>query len=326
GWSQDESADASAYGKRLDVDFRLHPVSGDEALATIASVQQAQHEPFADFSILPTMLVSRFARREVTVALSGDGGDELFFGYERPMSLLRSGSLFRWPRPLRVAAYGAGRLGIGPRRSDAIVARDPGDYYFEVNSRLKREDLRLLAPGLGAPPSDFHLYDFERFRDRRDLANFSRHVEFYGQLQRGLKKVDMASMHESLEVRVPLLDREVIELSLRIDPFACMRDGTRKAPLRELLGRFVPPDTIPKPKRGFAVPVGDWLRGPLRPLVEETLFSGDLYPSGVFDRSALRSYWDSHRRGERDLKWGIWTLMALQWWARAYGRVVAAAA
>ena len=325
GWAQDESEDAAGYGRRLDVDFRLHPVSGVEALAAVGEVRRAQHEPFADFSILPTLLVSRFAREEVTVSLSGDGGDELFFGYERPMSLLRSGALFGFPRTVRLAAYGAGRLGIGPKRSGAIVARDPGDYYFEVNSRLKGEDLKRLAPGLGGTPEDFRLYEFGTFRGKRDLANFSRYVEFYGQLQRGLKKVDMASMHESLEVRVPLLDRELIELSLRFDPFWCMRNGARKAPLRDLLGRFVPPESIPRPKRGFAVPLGDWLRGPLRTLVEDTLFSGDLYPTGVFDKAALRQYWDGHLRG-MDRKWGIWTLLSLQWWAAAHGRAVAAAA
>jgi asparagine synthase (glutamine-hydrolysing) len=318
GWAQDESADASAYGRRLDVDFRLHPVSGEEALGTIAEVHKAQHEPFADYSILPTLLVSRFAREEVTVSLSGDGGDELFFGYERPASLLRSGALFRWPRPVRLALWGAGRTGIAPRRSDAVVARDPGDYYFGVNTRLKDEDLRTLAPGLGSLPDDFDLYDFRGFRGTRDLANYSRYVEFYGQLQRGLKKVDMASMHHSLEVRVPLLDREVVDLSLRIDPLSCLKNGVRKAPLRNLLARSVPAESIPKAKRGFAVPLGDWLRGPLVPLVEETLFSsGELYPAGVFDRSALRAYWEGHKRGE-NRKWGLWTLLSLQWWARTH--------
>jgi asparagine synthase (glutamine-hydrolysing) len=284
----------------------------------MGEVRKAQREPFADFSIVPTLLVSRFAREEVTVSLSGDGGDELFFGYERPMSLLRSGSLFRYGYPVRRALHGAGRLGLGPRRSDAIAAKNPAEYYFGVNSRLKDDEVRRLAPGLAGLPEDFGLYAFGRFRGMRDLANYSRYVEFYGQLQRGLKKVDMASMHHSLEVRVPLLDREVVDLSLRVDPFACMRNGTRKAPLRDLLAWSVPAESIPKPKRGFAVPLGEWLSGPLRPLVEDTLFGGgDLYPSGIFDRKAVRTYWEDHlRNGNR--KWGIWTLLALQWWAREH--------
>ena len=124
----------------------------------------------------------------------------------------------------------------------------------------------------------------------------------------------MASMHHSLEVRVPLLDREVVETSLRCDPFDCMRNGARKAVLRDTLARYVPASEIPTPKRGFAVPLGDWLRGPLRPLVEDTLLTGPLYPEGVFDRQGLRCYWQDHLSGKRDCKWGIWTLLALQWW------------
>ena len=319
GWAQDESGDASAFGKMLDVDFHLHAVSAEEALAMMGQVQKAQHEPFADFSIVPTMLVSRFAREQVTVSLSGDGGDELFFGYERPMSLLRSGSLFRWPWPVRRILHGAGRLGVGPRRSDAVVAKDPGDYYFGVNTRLDEQELAELAPNLAPLPSDFRLYDFSGYRGMRDLADYSRYVEFYGQLQRGLKKVDMASMHHSLEVRVPLLDREVIDVSLRIDPFTCMRNGTRKAPLRDLLARSVPAESIPRPKRGFAVPLGSWLRGPLRSFVEDTLCGGELYPAGLFDREAVRKYWNGHLGGE-DRKWGVWTLLSLQLWAREHAR------
>jgi asparagine synthase (glutamine-hydrolysing) len=318
GWAQDEAEDATRYARHLKVDHRLHAVSGKEALAAISDVRAAQHEPFADFSLLPTLLVSRFARREVTVALSGDGGDELFFGYERPLSLLRDGEDFRWPWPVRLLLYAAGRYGLARRRSDVLVSRTPGDYYFEVNSRLKERELSRLAPGLAALPRDFRLYDSHGARTREELADYSRRVEFYGQLQRGLKKVDMASMHHSLEVRVPLLDREVIETSLRIDPFRSMRDGTRKAVLRDLLARHVPAETIPRPKRGFAVPLGDWLRGPLVPLVEETLFNGPLFPEGVFDRRALESYWKEHLSGQRDRKWGIWNLLALQWWDRAH--------
>ena len=314
GWWQDESEAAKTYARYLGVDHRLKLISGEEALKTIQEVIEAQCEPFADFSILPTLLVSRFAREEVTVVLSGDGGDELFFGYERPLSLLRNGSDFRWPWLVRIGLYLAGKYGLGPKRSSVIVYRTPGHYYFDVNCRIKDEDLKLFAPELPPLPEDFDLYEFNGYRDNRDLANYSRYVEFYGQLQRGLKKVDMASMYYSLEVRVPLLDREVIDVSLRIDPFECMRDGMRKAILRDLLARYVPADIIPKPKRGFAVPLGDWLRGPLRSLVEETLFNGSLYPDGVFDWRGLRRYWEDHLSGRRDLKWGLWTLMTLQWW------------
>jgi len=130
----------------------------------------------------------------------------------------------------------------------------------------------------------------------------------------------MASMYHSLEVRVPLLDREVIEVSLKLDPAAAMQNGTRKATLRALLGRYVPPEVIPEPKRGFAVPLADWLRGPLRPLVEETLIARELFPGGVFSQQGLSNYWQQHLTGEKDHKWGLWTILSLQWWAQTHLR------
>lgn len=318
GWAQDESAAARNFARRLEVDWRLQAAAGAAAWSDLREVMAAQHEPFGDFSLLPTLQVSRWAKSEVTVALSGDGGDELFFGYERPLSLLRHAGDFRYPWAVRRALYYAGRFGLGPPRSEAMAARTPGDYYFGVNCRLGDADLARLAPGLPELPADFALYASGDGRDPQQLAHYSRRVEFYGQLQRGLKKVDMASMHHSLEVRVPLLDREVLETSLRCDPCDNLRPGRRKAILRELLGRYVPPAEIPTPKLGFAVPLADWLRGPLRPLVEDTFFGADLWPDHVFARPALRRYWADHLSGKRDHKWGLWTLLALQWWAREH--------
>ncbi len=320
GWWQDEAEAASVYAQLLDVEHHLHNISGIDAAHVVDRVAAAQTEPFGDFSIIPTLLVSEAARTELTVALSGDGGDELFWGYERPLSLLRNGRDFQWPWLVRLGLYAAGKYGIGPRRSGAIVHRTPGDYYFEVNSRLAGSDLASIAPELPPLPASFDLYAFDGYRGMRHLANYSRWVEFYGQLQRGLKKVDMASMYHSLEVRVPLLDREVIEVSLKLDPAAAMQNGTRKATLRALLGRYVPPEVIPEPKRGFAVPLADWLRGPLRPLVEETLIARELFPGGVFSQQGLSNYWQQHLTGEKDHKWGLWTILSLQWWAQTHLR------
>lgn len=316
GWKQDESQDAKKFAENLDVNFRLLNITGEDILNLIPKVWEAQYEPFADFSVLPTMMLGQFSRKEIEVALSGDGGDELFFGYERPLSLLRNGSDFQYPWALRYGLYAAGRLGIIPRRSEVIAALSPAEYYFGVNCRLSEKRLRKLAPGLLGLPLNFSLYNFEKYQGLEDLANYSRYVEFYGQLQRGLKKMDMASVSNGLVVRVPLLNREVIDTSLRIDPFANMENGKRKQVLVKLLGRHVSPETIPKTKRGFGAPLGEWLRGPLRPVVEDLLFSENLYPGGVFDQSQLRLYWQEHLRNEKDHKWGLWGILALQGWAR----------
>lgn len=318
GWSQDESAAAERFAAALELDFRLHNITNEEITGLVEKAWQAQHEPFADFSILPSLLVSRFARDEVSVVLSGDGGDELFFGYERPLSLLRNGSDFRLPWALRYPLYAAGRLGLIPHRSEVIAARSPADYYFNVNCRVSEATLKRLAPGLTDHPRDFSLYDFGKYQGLEDLSHYSRLVEFYGQLQRGLKKVYMASTYNDLEVRSPLLDREVIDASLRIDPFTSMKNGQRKQVLFKLLARYVPQEIIPQVKRGFAVPLGEWLRGPLRPIVEDMLLSRNLYPTGVFESKAVDAFWQEHLSGMKDHKWGLWTLMSLQGWARTH--------
>jgi asparagine synthase (glutamine-hydrolysing) len=314
GWRQDEGPDAERYARALKVHLTKHDATGEEALGAVQEVREAQYEPFADYSILPTLLVSRLARERVTVALSGDGGDELFFGYERPASLLREGKQFRLPWMVRLLNYWARRSALGARPSDVGVHRTPGHYYLSVNSRMSARDIAFVAPSLDDLPGDFDLYDSGPYRGELALANFSRRAEFNGQLQRGLKKVDMASMHHSLEVRVPMLDREVIDVSMRIDPFDCLRGGQRKAVLRDLLARHVPRDIIPEPKRGFAVPLGEWLRGPLRETAEIALAAPALLRTGLFDERGVKEYWRQHLSGEADNKWGVWTLMSLSWW------------
>ncbi|MEM8997934.1 MAG: asparagine synthase (glutamine-hydrolyzing), partial [Acidobacteriota bacterium] len=248
GWGQDEEAAARRFAGQLDLDHRVLRLDDSAATAGVDQMKASMHEPFADFSLLPTLLLSGFARERVTVALSGDGGDELFFGYERPRSLLRDGGFFRRSLGVRRLAWGLGRvgerLGLGRRRSDAILFPSMGDYYHSVNSRLDAPALARLAPDL-PPPSPPPFYESGPWQDAgpgdpRRQADFSRWAEFHGQLQRCLKKVDLASMHHSLEVRVPLLDTEILDLSLRIDPMAHMAGGERKHVLRRALGRRLP--------------------------------------------------------------------------------------
>jgi len=326
GWKQDESSDARRYAEVLEVTHRLLRISEGEVLALVDEAAQAQTEPFADYSMLPTMLVSRFARAEVVVALSGDGGDELFFGYERPFSLGRNGLDFRYPHWLRRGLYLGGRLGLLPKRSGAIVHDSPGQYYFAVNSRFGEGFLRQLPPSVARLPWDFRLYEFRAGVDYKSLANFSRRVEFYGQLQMVLRKVDMASMHYSLEVRVPLLDREVIDASLAYDGAAELKSGRRKRALRRLLARHVGEDAIPEAKRGFGVPLGQWFRGALRERVEEELLGTGGWVAPLLGRRVVEAMWREHVNGQRDHKWALYSLLALEWWKRVHERNSAAAA
>ncbi len=319
GWNQDEGEEAARYAKILDVRHYSEETDEEVVLQMFREVAVAQHEPLADFSILPTLLVSRLARRRVTVALSGDGGDELFFGYERPRSLLKNGEDFRYPRLLRMGMYAAGRYLGFPRKSDVIVFRSPGDYYFEVNSRMMESDIRAVAPGLPPVPEDFLLYEFSGKPGWKNLACFAREVEFRGQLQRILKKVDMASMHNSLEARVPMLDREVIETSFRINLFENLKNSGTKDVLKTTLQRYLPEKKVWPAKRGFSFPLGRMLRGKPRAAVEETLLNGTFLNSEFFNRKGLESFWAQHSSGRQDNKWGVWSLLSLQWWAENNG-------
>jgi len=321
GWGQDEGPAALAYAGALGLEPRMAVWDGATTLEAMDELIAAQTEPFADFSLLPTLMLSRLARQEVKVVLSGDGGDELFFGYERPLSLIRDGAAFAWPRPIRRFLYLAGRLGLARRRSDTILFATPGDYYLAVNSRFPLGELRAIAPSLPGLPPDFDLYRGEATGDWRDLLRFARRAEIGGQLQRGLKKVDMASMYYGLEARVPLLDLEVAALAADIDPLAHLeeqRGGAleRKILLRRLLARKVPAGLLPQRKLGFSIPLAELLRTTLRERAEATLFDQELLPAGLFDRRQVERLWKTHLSGEVDAKWGLWALLCLQFFLR----------
>jgi asparagine synthase (glutamine-hydrolysing) len=200
----------------------------------------------------------------------------------------------------------------GRLRYRAVLHQDPGAYYRAMHRSGPEDLLAELAPGL-APPEDDG-FGYEGGLDRRSLAEHGRAMDVQVQLHRVLTKVDIASMHHSLEVRVPLLDPDVIATSLRIDPAWTMAQPRTKPVLRTLLDRLVPPGSDVGAKRGFTVPMADWLSGPLAPEVERALFDQRLWPEGVLDAAVLRRVWDEHRHGEQHtiLLWGV---LVLQWWA-----------
>jgi asparagine synthase (glutamine-hydrolysing) len=311
----DETSDAAAYAKALDLQHHVRKFTEHDALDLVDSVVDAYGEPFADYSAFPTMMVSSLARENVKVALSGDGGDELFWGYQRFHKVLSAQPHFSRSRLTRVGRYAASRFLPGRRPPRGILFETIGDWFLDSHSGVRTARLRTIAPELTAIPSDFHLYDREETGDPQELAQWLRRNELLGHLQMVLLKVDRASMYYGLEVRVPLLDLEMVAVAARVDPRECISRGIGKQPLRAALARHVPPGLIPEPKRGFSVPLGRWLRNELRPLVEALLLDRDPYPAGMFNRSALRTYYREHLDGRRDHTRGLWTLVALQLWA-----------
>jgi asparagine synthase (glutamine-hydrolysing) len=190
-----------------------------------------------------------------------------------------------------------------------------GEWYLDAHSGLRDDDLAGLA-GVGRRlPSAFDEFRYEGpYRDD-PVLQWMRTNEMSCHLPMVLQKVDRASMFHSLEVRVPLLDLELVDLAARVDPAACLEGTVGKQVLRRALARHVPADRIPVPKRGFTVPMSAWLRGDLRPSVDALLLDRDPFPNGFFDRRALRDWWSDHDQGRRDRSRGGWNLLALQLWA-----------
>lgn len=314
----DEAPVARAYASALELEHDVEVIRPDACLDLVQEGARAYSEPFGDFSSLPSLLLCRSTRRHVTVALSGDGGDELFWGYPRFWKIAGQAKAFGWPVPVRAAAYAWGRA-VGRALPRGVLCAHPGAWQFDGHcfSGLRTPDLRRLCGSELRIPEDFHLYRYTGPPEPAPLARWLRHNELWGHLQMVLLKMDRASMHYSLEVRVPLLDLQVVRTAAQTSPAACMGDGIGKLPLRGVLSQLVPPDAIPKRKAGFTIPLDEWLRRELRPLVEDLLLDGSPYPSGLFRKGELRRLFQRHLAGE-DLTRAVWHLLSLQLWAREH--------
>ena len=334
----DESREAAAVARHLGTDHTSVELSASHALGVIPELPDIYDEPFADPSQLSTVLVARAARPHVAVALSGDGGDELFGGYNR---YVLSRSAWRWVRHLPRPARSAG--------ARALLAVPPGrwDDLFRHVGRHLPQRLRLRQPGgkaqklaevmAASDGAELYLTLVSQWSDPAalvgareastlvsdrmgwpDLAGITESMMFLDTamaLPDGmLTKVDRATMSASLEARVPLLDHRVVEQCLALPLSLKIRGGTGKWLLRRLLDRYVPRELVDRPKMGFDPPIGAWLRGPLRPWAEELLTPRRLADEGWFDPAPIRCRWSEHLDGRRNWDYHLWTILMFQAW------------
>jgi asparagine synthase (glutamine-hydrolysing) len=314
----DESKHAAAVANHLGTDHRVEYLTEQDALALIGHVPTMYGEPFADSSALPTHLVARMARREVTVSLSGDGGDEAFGGYHRYTTLAQLGRAFRLldrSGPFRdvlvsVLSRFPGRLGRG-----GALLRLP---QSEVSQRMIRvfsaNDARALGGCL------LSLGELERaWASSAELPLQQRAmlVDLLTYLPEAiLVKVDRAAMATSLETRAPLLDHRVLEFALQL-PAHLVRG---KCLLKRLVYRRVPRAIMDRKKQGFGVPLSRWFRGELRPLLCDMLTARRMHAVGLQDFSIVRRMIDEHMAGTYDRELELWTLLVLGMWADAHSR------
>ena len=312
----DESPHADAVARHLGTDHTVEYLTAQDALELIPRLPAMYGEPFADSSALPTHLVSRTARRHVTVALSGDGGDEAFGGYNRYGYFLAALRLSRLAGPFGgmlapALAHLPGKLGRGA----PLLGRPAKELYRYMVSIFEAADVRALT---GHTPT---FAEFERgwaaasgqpMRQRAMLTDLLTYLP-----EAILVKVDRAAMAISLETRAPLLDHRVLEFALQL-PHRLVRG---KQLLKELVYRRVPRPLVDREKRGFGVPLAAWFRGTLRPLLEDTLVPARLEAAGIRDHALVRRLIDEHIAGRRDRASQLWALLVLGLWqdARASG-------
>ena len=309
----DESPHARAVAAHLGTDHTELILTAQDALDLIPDLPAIYDEPFADSSQLPTTLVSRLARQHVTVALSGDGGDELFGGYTR---YAQAEWLTRLPRFVgRGAELVYGALGQERRRS---LARTLAEGDWSVVRRLLSANPaaeQLVLDADAATADDAFRADWASTAGLGGLTARSMALDSIRYLTDDiLHKVDRAAMSVSLETRVPLLDHRIVELAWRLPMRNKVRDGQGKWVLRELLARDVPRELFERPKTGFGIPVGRWLAGPLRPWAEDLLSTTTLRADGLLDVTAVRRIWDDHTRGRWDAGAELWPILMFQAW------------
>lgn len=313
----DESLDAQVYAKEIGVDCRVEYVQPNQALDLITEIIDACGEPFGDYSLFPTLLASRLASRDHKVVLSGDGGDELFWGYpSRFATLVRLAMDYRMPPWLRRVRWGVRKVCF--RGSDRYLLIDSvGNAHRSMHTRFPEGLLNEIFPSLPSWPSGTDLYEYDG-RDPDRVAQSSRWHEFVHHLTMVLLKVDRASMYNSLEVRVPLLDREVIDVASKVDWRDCLQTDQQvgKIPLRRALARHVTRQT--QTKRGFEAPMATWLRTSMKEMFEEYVLKQTNILGLEINRGALRRVFEQHVHGKRNHAKGLWPLLSLALWAKKY--------
>jgi len=334
----DESSDARSVANYLGTNHQEWIVTADDALSLIPQLPKYYDEPFADVSQIPTLLVSSLAKQKVTVALSGDGGDELFAGYNRHQwapTLLHKMQIF--PKivckALAVLIESTSPSGwdyffkiIDPFLPRQLRVRHPGEKIHKIALSLKQSGERELYETLvriwpdPIPLLNGNSHDLVgshkklwsiggSFTERMTCLDTVTYLP-----DDILTKVDRAAMSNSLETRVPLLDHRIVEFAAQLPLSMKIQKGTGKLVLRELLDRYVPRNLIERPKSGFGIPVGEWLKGPLQEWAEDLLSEQKLKNGGYFDVKQVRKVWEQHSSGKKNQQYQLWSVLMFQAW------------
>ncbi len=317
----DESRHAAAVARHLGTEHAPLLVSDREARDVVPLLPLLYDEPLSDMAAIPLYLLSKAARQTVTVCLSGDGGDELFWGYERYRQHQLLAPLLAVPGGLRAAvsaalerqpavwlAAQAGRAKQAGRLGEFLRAADREDLYRRQMSLWPEAD-SMVRDGASSSASWSSAFSGVGGTGALALADILAYLP-----ENCLVKVDRASMAASLEARVPLLNHQLARHAFALPDSLKQRGGTGKWALREILRRHVPREIVDRPKQGFAVPMANWLRGPLRGWAEHLLSPQRLPEDGLIRRAPVMRRWEQHISGAADWSYPLWAILVLQQW------------
>ena len=316
----DESEAAQAFANIFQTKHRCKFIQEKDVLNIIDENFKAYSEPFADYSSLPTLLLSKMARENVTVALSGDGGDELFWGYPRNQKILTASQAFQHNYIVRSMMLLNEKL-IKPKQRSFnrrhVQTKNYLEYYYRsiyINgselwlNKLMNSEVKdpYFFKQISANENDLN--------DPIVIMNKTRKLEVDLHLQRILLKVDRASMFNSLEVRVPFLDNDMLDYSASLNFESCIVDEQGKYNLKKLLASKTNDALVFKPKKGFTVPLAEWMRNELKQEIMQTVLRMPDHLSVYFNKSNLKQMFTLHFSGEQDNSWILWSIYSLVKW------------
>lgn len=317
----DEAPFAARIAAHLGTEHHQHYISESDVMLTLQQLYKHYDEPFADASAMPTLCLSRLSSEVFKTVLSGDGGDELFHGYRWFAQIEKSRGLYAIPYPLRWLMFnplttGIRRFnnlsGLRQRSFGRLISHKTAIFPDRIREKLTGETkghyLQTLEKSFPGVPADRHeLYE-----------RLGRHGMKTWLPDDFMVKTDRASMAFGLEIRVPLLDHEVIECAMKIPPDLKHRDGSSKYILRQLLKEYIPPQLFERPKKGFSVPLTRWLQTVLNPLMKQTLSADNIGRHGILDPYTVQQQIAAFDRNPPMEATRIWLLLNFQLWCDEY--------
>ncbi len=315
--SLDESCEAIRFANYFNVKHIVKKVSVQDVLSALDQYNDSMGEPLADFSSLLTLKVCEIAKESLTVVLSGDGGDELFWGYPRFWNASNYYPHLKQPKWLRIFSITLSRLKGKPIPYRLMHYQSFVDYYLDAQGLLGNAywlNSILKSDSAGEPPLMYRK-NIKNTASIEEAMQLAKVIEYDIHMQRVLIKVDRASMYHSLEVRTPLLSRKIVEYSMGFAYSECVNGKTGKIPLRNALKNLIPRDaSVSGAKKGFSPPMATWMRTNLKERISSRIFTPPDILIPYINKEGIKQLWNEHQDGGRDHSWAIWAVYSLFQW------------